>query len=127
MKVIPRIKEGDIVEGKITGIQSYGVFIKLDDECSGLVHATELEKLESENLARFFKIGQVLKVKVLRIKQGGKQAILRIHRTTNYKRKMGASGFETASGFAALEKQVPIWIKEAKEKQNLGLYTFKGI
>lgn len=116
MKVNPKIKEGDVVEGKITGVQSYGIFIKLDDECSGLVHATELEKLESENPLRFFKVGQVLKVKVLRIKPGGKQAILRIHRTSHYKRRMGASSFETASGFGALERQIPVWVKEAKEK-----------
>ena len=116
MKIIPKIKEGDIVEGKITGVQSYGVFIKLDDECSGLVHATELEKLESENPVRFFKVGQVLKVKVLRVKPGGKQAVLRIHRNTSHKRRMGANTFETANGFSALEKQIPIWVKEAKEK-----------
>lgn len=119
MKVIPRIKEGDIVEGKITGVQSYGIFIKLDDECSGLVHATELEKLESENPIRFFKVGQVLKVKVLRIKLGGKQAVLRIHRIANHKQRMGASSFETVGGFGALEKQMPAWIKEAKEKDIL--------
>ena len=117
MKIISKIKEGDVVEGKITGVQSYGIFIKLNDECSGLVHATELEKLESENPARFFKVGQGLKVKVLRIKPGGKQAVLRIHRGTNHKRRMGASSFETAGGFSALEKQIPRWIKEAKEKK----------
>lgn len=117
MKVTSRIKDGDIVDGRVTGIQPYGIFIKLNDECSGLVHATELEKMESENPIRFFKIGQVLKVKVLRIKPGGKQAILRIQRTARQKRKMGASRFETAGGFGALEKQLPTWIKEAKEKK----------
>jgi general stress protein 13 len=117
MKAISEIKEGDVIEGKITGVQSYGVFIKLNDECSGLIHTTELEKLESENLVRFFKVGQLIKVKVLRIKPGGKQAVLRIHRTANHKRRVGANSFETDGGFTALKKQMPKWIREAKEKR----------
>ena len=116
MKINNQLKEGDVVEGRITGVQSYGIFIKLNDECSGLVHATELDKLESNNPSRFFKIGHSLKVKVLRIKPGGKQAILRIYRTKEKKRRMGASSFETNNGFNAIKKQMPIWIQDAKDK-----------
>jgi len=110
-----KFKEGDVVEGRITGIQPYGIFIKLNDECSGLIHATELEKLESENPNRFFKIGQSLKVKVLRIKPGGRQAVLRIHRIFEKKRRIGASRFEKNNGFAALKKQMPSWVQDAKD------------
>ena len=115
MKTNYQLKEGDIVEGRITGVQAYGVFIKLNDECNGLVHASELGKLECNNLNRFFKIGQPLKVKILRIKPGGKQAVLRIHRTPANKRRMGASSFETNSGFSAIKKQMPSWIQDAKD------------
>ncbi|MCL2560601.1 MAG: S1 RNA-binding domain-containing protein [Turicibacter sp.] len=115
MKNSENIKEGDVVTGKVTGIQSYGIFVKLNNECSGLVHVTELEKLESENPIRFYKIGQIVKVKILRIKSGGKQAVLRIHRPIQ-KRRLGASGFETESGFGALEKEIPIWIEAAKKR-----------
>ena len=115
MKTSYQFKEGDVIEGRITGIQPYGIFIKLNDECSGLVHATELQKLESENPSRFFKIGQSIKVKILRIKPGGKQAVLRVHRTMENKRRMGASSFETNSGFSAVKKQMDIWIQNAKD------------
>ena len=115
MKTKYQFKEGDIVEGRITGIQPYGIFIKLNDECSGLVHATELERLESENPNRFFKIGQPVKVKILRIKANGKQAVLRIHRSAETKRRTNASHFETDSGFATMEKQLEKWIQEAKD------------
>ena len=113
MKTSYQLKEGDVVEGRITGVQGYGIFIKLNDECSGLVHASELGKIESDNPNRFFKIGQPLKVKILRIKPGGKQAVLRIHRTPANKRRMGASSFETNSGFSAVKKQMAIWIQDA--------------
>jgi len=113
MKTNYQLKEGDVVEGRITGIQAYGIFIKLNDECSGLVHTSELGKLESDNPSRFFKIGQPLKVKILRIKPGGKQAVLRIHRTQAFKRRMGASSFETNSGFSAVKKQMTTWVQDA--------------
>ena len=110
-----QFKEGDVVEGRITGVQAYGIFVKLTDECNGLIHASELEKLESNNPSRFFKVGQPLKVKILRIKPGGKQAVLRIHRTKEHKRKMGARNFETDSGFSAIEKKMVTWIQDAKD------------
>ncbi|MCL1990620.1 MAG: S1 RNA-binding domain-containing protein [Defluviitaleaceae bacterium] len=118
MKSRYEFKEGDVIEGRITGIQPYGIFIKLNDECSGLVHATELEKLENENPSRFFKIGQSLKVKVLRVKPGGRQAVLKLQRATHLKRRMGARGFETENGFLQLKRQLPIWVREAKNNHN---------
>ena len=117
MDINYEFKEGDVVEGRITGIQPYGIFIKLNDKCSGLIHATELEKLEIENPSRFFKNGQPLRVKILRIKPGGQQAVLRVHRTIDKKRRMGASSFETSSGFVALKKQMSNWIQDAKDNK----------
>jgi len=110
-------KEGDVVEGRITGIQPYGIFVKLNDECSGLIHVTELEKLENENPNRFFKVGQTLKVRVLRVKPGGKQAVLRLQRDAATRRRMGASNFETTSGFANLRKQLSVWVEAAKNNR----------
>jgi len=115
MRTNNQFKEGDVVEGRITGVQAYGIFIKLSDVCSGLVHSSELGKIESDNPSRFFKIGQPLKVKILRIKPGGKQAVLRVHRTPANKRRMGASNFETVSGFSGVRKQLASWIQDAKD------------
>ena len=36
------VNVGDIVEGKVTDIMNYGVFVKLNDEKSGLVHISEM-------------------------------------------------------------------------------------
>ena len=119
MKDNYQFKEGDVIEGRITGVQPYGIFIKLNDECNGLIHASELEKLESQNPNRFFKIGQPLQVKILRIKPSGKQAVLRVHRTTENRRRMRASSFETNSGFSAVKRQMPVWIQAAKDKGDI--------
>lgn len=109
-------KEGDVVEGRITGVQSYGIFVRLSDQCSGLVHASELEKLESREPTRFFKLGQTIKVRVLKTKPGGTQFILKIYREKGSSRRVGASNFETNTGFAVLERKLPEWVCDAKEK-----------
>lgn len=109
-------KEGDVIEGRITGVQSYGIFVRLSDTCSGLVHTSELEKLESREPTRFFKLGQAIKVRVVRVRPGGTQYILKIHREKGSNRRVGASNFETASGFGALQTSMRNWVQEAKNK-----------
>ena len=109
-------KEGDIVDGRVTGVQSYGVFVRLSEQCSGLIHASELEKLESRDPSRFFKLGQTIKVRILRAKPGGTQFILKIHRERGTNRRVGAANFETVSGFTALHEKLPEWVQAAKDK-----------
>ena len=109
-------KEGDVVDGRITGVQPYGIFVRLSDSCSGLIHASELEKLESRDPNRFFKLGHMVKVRVLRMKPGGTQAILKVYREKDTKRRVGAANFETESGFKGLEREMPKWIQDARDK-----------
>ena len=33
---------GDIVTGRVTGIQPYGIFVELDENTQGLVHISEI-------------------------------------------------------------------------------------
>lgn len=35
-------KVGDVVSGKVAGIQSYGAFVALDNSTQGLVHISEI-------------------------------------------------------------------------------------
>jgi len=109
-------KEGDIVEGRVTGVQSYGVFVRLSDQCSGLIHASELEKLESREPTRFFKLGQTIKVKIIKARPGGTQFILKIHREKGSGRRVGAANFETTAGFDILRDMLPEWVQAAKDK-----------
>ena len=36
-------KIGQIIKGKITGIQPYGAFVSLDEETQGLIHVSEVQ------------------------------------------------------------------------------------
>ena len=36
-------KVGDIIEVKVTGIEQYGIFVKADEEYTGLIHISEID------------------------------------------------------------------------------------
>ncbi len=60
---------GQKIYGFISGIQKYGVFIKLDNKTQGLVHISELsdKNASSINLKNKFKIGQKVEAIILNI------------------------------------------------------------
>ncbi len=63
---------GQIVEGKITGITNFGVFVDLGDNTSGLVHISELSRTYISDIKEHFKIGDVVKMKVISVGEDGK-------------------------------------------------------
>ncbi len=66
------VQVGEIVEGKVSDIMDYGVFVKLPDNKSGLVHISEVSREFVENIHDVIKVGDVVKVKVLAIDEKGK-------------------------------------------------------
>lgn len=58
---------GDIIEGRVTGIQPYGVFVMLDDHHQGLIHISECQHGFVKTLNDLFEIGQMVTVAILDI------------------------------------------------------------
>ncbi|MCM3388218.1 S1 domain-containing post-transcriptional regulator GSP13 [Ureibacillus chungkukjangi] len=58
---------GEVVTGKVTGIQPYGAFVALDDESQGLVHISEITYGYVKDVADFLKVGEEIQVKILDI------------------------------------------------------------
>ncbi|HEX3100011.1 MAG TPA: S1 RNA-binding domain-containing protein [Patescibacteria group bacterium] len=63
------LKIGDIVTGNITGVVDFGVFVKFG-ELEGLVHISELAWQRIENPKDLFKVGDVVKAKIIAIEKG---------------------------------------------------------
>ena len=63
---------GQIVEGKITGITAFGVFVDFGVGKSGLVHISEVARTYVSDINEFVKVGDVDKAKVLTIGDDGK-------------------------------------------------------
>ena len=50
-------KQGDVIEGKVTGIQNYGAFIIIDDYI-GLVHISEISDGYVKDINNFLEVGK---------------------------------------------------------------------
>ena len=58
---------GMIVQGKVTKITNFGVFVELEDDLEGLLHISELADQKVENPQDIVEVGQELEVKILRV------------------------------------------------------------
>jgi general stress protein 13 len=56
---------GEIVKGKVTGIQPYGAFVKLDNGEQGLIHISEISPYFVKDISSFVSIGQEIKIKII--------------------------------------------------------------
>lgn len=61
---------GDIVEGKITGIVDFGLFVKIAEGLEGLVHISEMDWGLVEDPRALFKVGEETKAQIIEIKDG---------------------------------------------------------
>lgn len=74
-EILKNYKVGDVVEGEITGIVDFGVFIKFpvtsprasEDNLEGLIHISELDWKIIENPSEIVKVGQKVKAKIIDI------------------------------------------------------------
>ncbi len=62
-----RYKPGDVVQGTITKITNFGVFVGLEDGLEGLLHISELSDDKVENAEDLVKVGDPIEVKILRV------------------------------------------------------------
>lgn len=69
-KIIGKYKVEDEVEGVVTGIVDFGVFIKIEEGLEGLVHISEIDWSLVEDPRALFKVGQKVHVKIIEIKEG---------------------------------------------------------
>ena len=65
-------KVGDVLEGKITTITSFGVFVDIGEGKSGMVHISEVARNYVSDIKEHVKVNDEVKVKVLNIAEDGK-------------------------------------------------------
>lgn len=69
-KIVDKYAVGDEVDGEITGIVDFGIFVKLEDGLEGLVHISEIEWGLVDDPRSLFSVGDKTKVKIIEIKDG---------------------------------------------------------
>lgn len=68
--VLKTVKVGQEMEGKVSGIMPFGIFVQISQDkmlLEGLVHISEVSWERVDDLNKMFKVGQKVKVEVLEI------------------------------------------------------------
>lgn len=121
---------GDIVEGEVTGIQNYGIFVKISDKMQGLVHISECQHGFISSLEELVHIGDKVKVQVIDIDEYTHKISLSMRTLSKlnvpmhpakikhrYRKRLPNIGFQT------LADKMPEWIDEGLkliERDELG-------
>ncbi len=110
------MKIGDIVTGKITGIQPYGAFVQIDEETTGLIHISEISDGFVRDIHRFVKIGEDVGVKIIDIDSEHNQLRLSLRAVGSVKRSRARQNIrkplKPTIGFQTIEEMLPVWIEE---------------
>ncbi|MEK5331640.1 MULTISPECIES: S1 domain-containing post-transcriptional regulator GSP13 [unclassified Lysinibacillus] len=116
---------GDVLTGKVTGIQPYGAFVALDDDTQGLVHISEITYGFVKDVSEFLSVGQEVEVKVLEIDEAAEKISLSIRALQERPaaiRKKDAPPRKSlqdrvdesdANGFNSLKDKLQDWIEQS--------------
>lgn len=69
-KRLEQFTEGDTIEGEVTSVTDFGAFVKFAEGVEGLVHISELDWKLIGHPKEIVKVGDKVKAKILRIKNG---------------------------------------------------------
>lgn len=69
-EIVSKYEVGDALNGTVTGVVDFGVFIKLEEGLEGLVHISEIDWGLVEDPRALYKVGDKVKVKVIEVKDG---------------------------------------------------------
>lgn len=106
---------GSIVKGEVTGIEPYGIFVKVDDY-TGLIHISEIANNYISNITKYVNIGENIYMKIIDIDNENNRLSLSI-KGLNYKefykdRKVR----ESVRGFSPLQENLEKWMDETLKK-----------
>lgn len=114
-----RYKIGEVLQGKISGIQPYGAFVTLDEETQGLIHISEIRHGYVSKIDDYVKVDEMVDVMVLDIDEYSQQISLSLRalQETTYhpfsnRRYIKRYGRRTGRGFETIHDSMPSWIEE---------------
>jgi small subunit ribosomal protein S1 len=67
MKKVEHLREGQLIEGKITHLTKFGAFARLDEELEGLIHVSELSEQRIQHPKEVVKEGDVVTLRIIKI------------------------------------------------------------
>ncbi len=104
-----KYKKGKIVTGVVSGIETYGIFVKFDEYYSGLIHISEISHNYVSDVTVIAEIGDEILVEILDVDEKRFRLTLSLKNTIK-KQRTKEMIKETKSGFRTLKKMLPEWV-----------------
>ncbi|MFD1851197.1 S1 domain-containing post-transcriptional regulator GSP13 [Oceanobacillus bengalensis] len=124
-----KFEAGQVLDGKVTGIQPYGAFIALDEETQGLVHISEITHGFVKDINEHLTVGDEVKVKVINVDDAKGKVSLSIRATEEAPQKAAPKAKKTThsapkqqqdndnAGFNTLKDKLQEWIDQSSERE----------
>lgn len=111
-------KIDDVIYATVCGIEKYGIFVRTEDDYTGLIHISEISSDFVKNVNDYVKRGEKIKCKILEIDEELKRFKLTI-KHVNFKDGYSREEIDGLdSGFQSLSDNLPKWIEEVKSNFN---------
>ncbi len=108
-------KIGDMIKGKVTGFEKYGIFLSFENGYTGLIHISELSESFVKDVTEYANLGDIVPCVILNIDEEEKKMKCSIKNTEYALQKDSLIDH----GFAPLKKQLPIWMDEKIKEYNI--------
>ena len=124
-EAISKYPIGSTVQGKITNVTDFGIFVEVEEGVEGLVHVSEISKDKVETPVGLYKEGDMLETKVINVSAKDRKIGLSIKALTDdsgkddlseFKQKQAQSGPSTIGDL--LKEELENKEAEAKEEED---------
>jgi predicted RNA-binding protein with RPS1 domain len=120
------VQVGSIIEGKVTAIKPFGMFVAISETEQGLVHISQVANGFVKDINEHFSVGDTVKVKVLSIDDAGKislsvRAALPAEEREGRDERRGGQrggdrgGYAKRDSAASFEDKLKKWLKHSEE------------
>ena len=111
---VKKFNADDIIEGKITKIVPFGVFVQMSKGVEALVHISELAQEHVEMPEHVVKVGDVVRAKIVDIDMDRRRVSLSIKRVLEEEEQVTAEAVEEAE-----QEEEPQAVEEEKESEEV--------
>ncbi|WP_017187033.1 S1 domain-containing post-transcriptional regulator GSP13 [Alkalibacillus haloalkaliphilus] len=119
------IEQGQVIEGKVTGIKPYGAFVEIGENLQGLVHISEITHGYVKDINNHLNVGDEVKVKVINVEEDRGKYSLSIRATEKKPEvqskpkqpQQQAQQDSDSNGFNVLKDKLEEWIEQSKDRE----------
>src|SRR2546429_4597704 len=112
-QVLEQHKEGDVVEGKVTKVVTFGAFVEVLPGVEGLVHISELAQHHVENPREIVSQGDLVSAKIIEVDAERRRLSLSLKRVEGGGVTQRADDSEPVEGTPALDLSEEVFPEES--------------